>query len=257
MNDNPCEIDRGKCYPNPDNVTQDFICICRKEFFGNRCEMNSAMVQINFTDFSFVQMPSNLILSSIIQLCHLNNETLDLIIREKKRVYPGLPPPITQIYHNDYIADLKQLNHFILYVIPSNISSMNLTLTINLMNYCPYTPTIFQKNLSNASYLSQYIPVLNSLNRSTIVLKYHLLCNQSYSLMCFHDDDDYYCLCDQYDHAECFRYNATLDECHGRCGTGGQCIRGDLEDRKDFLCLCPRCYHGSICQHNTELFSFT
>ena len=74
--------------------------------------------------------------------------------------------------------------------------------------------------------------------------------------MCFHDDN-YYCVCDRYNRAECFRYNSALDECQGRCRAGGQCIRGDLEDRKDFLCLCPRCYHGSICQHNTELFSFT
>ena len=172
VENNPCQMGRGTCYPNPDNVTQDFICVCNKKFFGNRCEMNSAMVQINFTDFSFVQMPTSLILSSIIQLCHLDNETLDLIIGEK-RVYPGLPPSITQIYHNDYhlpnlgilklyhqshilndyIANLKELDHFILYVISSNISLMNLTLTINLTNYCPYTSTVFQKNLSNASYL--------------------------------------------------------------------------------------------------------
>ena len=279
VNNNPCQIDRGKCYHNPDNVTQDFICICQKKYFGNQCEMNSAMVQINWTDFSFVQIPSNFILSSIIQLCDFDSETLDLIIREK-RVYQGLPPSITQIYHNnyhlpmigivklfhksdmfnDYTANLKQPDHFILYVIPSNISLMNLTLMINLTNYCPYTPMIFQKNLSNFSYLSEHFLVINSnnsdVNMSTMVFKFHLLCSQPYSLMCFHDDN-YYCLCDIYQHAECFRYNSTFDECHGRCRTGGQCIRGDLDDRKDFLCLCPRCYHGSICQHNTELFSFT
>ena len=172
VNNNPCRIDRGKCYPNPDNVTQDFICKCDKKFFGDRCEINSAMVQINFTNFSFVEMPSKFILSSMIQLCDLDSETLDFIIREK-RVYQGLPPSITQIYHNDYhlpiiaimklyhksdmsndyIANLKQPDHFILYSIPSNVRLMNLTVTINLTNYCPYTPTIFHKNLSSASHL--------------------------------------------------------------------------------------------------------
>ena len=296
VNNNPCKIDRGKCYHNPDNVTQDYICICDKKFFGSQCQIDSAMVQINLTDFAFVQMPTKFILSSMIQLCDLDNETLDLIIREK-RVYPGLPPSITQIYHNDYhlpiiailklyhkldlvndyVANLKQPDYFLLYVISSNISLMNLTLNIDLKNYCPYTPTIFQKNLSNASLLfeckklrlpydskrnisSFFFIVLTSdqidRNTSTMIFKYHSLCSQPYSLMCFHDDH-YYCLCDMYEHAECFRYNLTFDECHGRCRAGGQCIRGDLEDRKDFLCLCPRCYHGSICQHNTELFSFT
>lgn len=30
-----------------------------------------------------------------------------------------------------------------------------------------------------------------------------------------------------------------------------------FDTSKDFLCLCPRWYHGSICQRNTELFRFT
>ena len=61
---------------------------------GDHCEFDSAMVRINLTDFSFVQIPSNFILLSIIQLCDLHNDTLDLILREK-RVYQGLPPSIT------------------------------------------------------------------------------------------------------------------------------------------------------------------
>ncbi len=89
-----------------------------------------------------------------------------------------------------------------------------------------------------------------------MIFKYHSLCNSSSSLMCFHDNN-YICLCDNNNHAECFRYNSRFDECKTRCLVNGQCIHGDLDNRKDFICLCPRCYYGSICQHNTELFSFT
>jgi len=97
----------------------------------------------------------------------------------------------------------------------------------------------------------------SSFNVSTIIFQYHLLCDKPYSLMCFHDDN-YFCLCDTDGHAECSRYDTTLDQCSvGRCHTDGQCIHGDLDDRKDFVCLCPHCYYGSVCQHNTELFSFT
>jgi hypothetical protein len=74
--------------------------------------------------------------------------------------------------------------------------------------------------------------------------------------MCFHDDN-YICLCDLDNRAECFRPDSKLDQCTGRCRTSEQCIHGDLSDRKDFLCLCPHCYYGSVCQHNIELFSFT
>ncbi len=62
---------------------------------------------------------------------------------------------------------------------------------------------------------------LNSgLNMSVMVFKYHLLCDEPYSLMCFHDNN-YFCVCDMYDHAECSRYESTLDECHGRCRADG------------------------------------
>lgn len=170
----PCGDNRGKCYINPDNPSRDYICVCDKKFFGKNCQLDSAMVEINFTDFSFLQTPSNYILSTVIQLCDLQNQTLDLLIREK-RVYEGLPPTITQIYHNDhrlpilgimklyhkhdltddYVANLEQPDYFILYIISSNDSHMNLISTINVTNYCPYTPVAFQKNVSNASHLSE------------------------------------------------------------------------------------------------------
>ena len=96
----------------------------------------------------------------------------------------------------------------------------------------------------------------NKSNVTTIIFDYHRLCDEPYSLICFHDND-YFCLCDIDHHAECSRYNSTFDQCSGRCLVNGQCIHGDLDNRRDFVCLCPRCYHGSVCQHNTGLFSFT
>ena len=300
FNKNPCGANRGKCYPNPDNIIRDYICVCNEKFFGSDCEFDSAVVRFSFIDLSFLQIPSNFILSSLIQLGNLDNETLDLVIHEK-RVYQGLPPSITEIYHSDHhlpmlgimklyhkhdsfddhVANLKQPDYFILYIVSSNVSRMNVTSLINVTNYCPYTPTAFQRNVSNVLYLSQSKLCFNfslstrislmhiflvfiskkvnldsNFNASVMVFKYHLLCNVSYNLKCFHDDN-YFCLCDMYGHAECSRYDSTLDQCYGRCRAGGQCIHGDLDDRRDFICLCPHCYYGSICQHNTELFSFT
>jgi hypothetical protein len=147
------------------------------------------MVKLNFTDFSFVQTPSNFILSSIIQLCDLHNETLDLIIRQK-RVYQGLPSPVSDIYHNDrhlpmlgmmklyhkhdssndYVADLKRPDYFVLYIIPLNVLRINLTLVVNKTNYCPYTPTVFDKNISDVSYLSQCKLSLNCFRQNKYLI---------------------------------------------------------------------------------------
>ena len=105
-------------------------------------------------------------------------------------------------------------------------------------------------------FIPNEVNLESKFNAREMVFRYHLLCDAPHSLRCF-VDDHYFCLCDMYGHAECSRYDSTLDECNGQCRAGGQCIHGDLDDRRDFVCLCPRCYHGSVCQHNTELFSFT
>ena len=260
-------IHRGKCYPNPDNIIQDYICICKKQYFGNHCERDSAMVLINFTNFSFVQVPINYIMSSIIQLYDVHHETLEIIIRQKY-VYQGLPPSITKVYHNDfylpmfgliklyhkqnlndnYVANLEQPDYFLLYVILKDIWRMNITSVMNQTNYCP-----------SISYLSERTFIFsNESNRTRIIFKYHLLCDKPYSLLCF-QDEHFFCLCDNSSRAECSQYNSKADQCivRNRCRVDGQCIQGDLENRRDFLCLCPRCYYGSICQYNTQLFSFT
>jgi hypothetical protein len=181
VNKNPCDIKRGKCYVNPDNIIRDYICVCDKMFFGDHCELDSAMVRFNFTDLSFVQYPSHFIMASVIQLYDLHFDTLDLIIRQQ-RVYQGLPPTIREIYHNgydlpvlgimkmyhkqqsdDYMANLKQPDYFILYSVPSYTSHVNITSVINMTNYCPYTPTVFRGNVSNLSYLSECKFSLNRL----------------------------------------------------------------------------------------------
>lgn len=168
---NSCNIHRGICYTNPDNMTYDYICICDKKFFGDHCEFNSASVKIYFTDLSFVQSPSNYIMSLIIQLCTFDNKTLDLIVRQK-RVYQGIPSTMIEIFHNDfylpridimklyhkqdlsndYIANLNQPKYFLLYIISTNVSQMNLTSPINMTNYCPYILRLYFRKIFRIFY---------------------------------------------------------------------------------------------------------
>ena len=89
----------------------------------------------------------------------------------------------------------------------------------------------------------------------TAVFKYHTLCTANTTLLCFYDDY-YFCLCDVHNVAQCFLYDKTTDYCQ-HCLANGRCIQGNLRSRSDFICLCPRCHFGSICQHNTQVLSFT
>lgn len=37
----------------------------------------------------------------------------------------------------------------------------------------------------------------------------------------------------------------------------GFCLKGELDNPRDFLCLCPRCSYGQMCQHSNEFLAFT
>ncbi len=94
---------------------------------------------------------------------------------------------------------------------------------------------------------------------SNLVAKYHTLCdkdtNRSFDLLCFRDDH-YFCLCDINNFTQCFLYNQKWDQCQ-YCLAQGQCILGDESIKGNYTCLCPRCYYGERCQHNTQVLSFT
>lgn len=86
-------------------------------------------------------------------------------------------------------------------------------------------------------------------------IKYHSLCNQNISLLCFHDDS-YLCICDEnHIRSECFVYDKNLDQCSS-CLNEGQCLKED-QSKSEFVCLCRQCYYGKLCQFSIESVGFT
>ena len=85
--------------------------------------------------------------------------------------------------------------------------------------------------------------------------KYHHVCRNNTSLLCFHDEL-YLCICTRkQDRSECFGYDSSLDQC-SRCLAGGRCLHGDRSRPNDFICLCTPCHSGRICQFNSDSFAF-
>ena len=82
------------------------------------------------------------------------------------------------------------------------------------------------------------------------------MCIDNPTRLCFRDDL-YLCLCEEnHSRVECFNYDDQLDHC-SHCLNGGRCLKGDPRRSTDFLCLCPECHSGQLCQFNSKPFSFT
>ncbi len=100
----------------------------------------------------------------------------------------------------------------------------------------------------------------STFNSSISVFSYHRICqakrNTNTSYTCFRDLN-YLCICEE-DHyrAECFVYDTSIDQC-SLCLSNGYCLQGELNNKADFLCLCPNCHYGKICEFSNELMSFT
>ena len=87
-------------------------------------------------------------------------------------------------------------------------------------------------------------------------IKYHHFCRINNTLLCFYDAQ-YLCICSEQNvRAECFGYDHYLDQCW-RCLAGGRCLQENRLQTQNFVCLCPRCHRGSLCQFNTEIQSFS
>ena len=54
----------------------------------------------------------------------------------------------------------------------------------------------------------------------------------------------------------CLIHDPFVDRCNF-CLSGGKCLKGDLANPKDFICLCPHCYEGRRCEFSVQAFGFT
>ncbi len=100
----------------------------------------------------------------------------------------------------------------------------------------------------------------STFNSTTALFSYHRICqakrNTNTSYTCFRDLN-YLCICDGYHYrAECFVYDRSIDQC-SLCLSNGYCLKGELNNKTDFICVCPHCHYGKMCEFSNELMSFT
>ncbi|CAF1418976.1 unnamed protein product [Adineta steineri] len=262
---NPC-LNKGSCIVTY-NLTDvnHYQCICTDLYEGNHCELLKGMVKIKLIVSSNSTLQTSDIVAMTIFYSDYDNKSLRFIDRYQQ-VYSGLFSELKPIYiskldtYTPTIAVLKvyeknyrqeEPKYYLLYFYPEQ-KEINITTDLTLENHCPLVETLWyliekNDNLTNLTF-----------NSTTSVFFYHHICQlkQNKNFTCFRDLN-YLCICDENHYrAECFGYNRLLDQC-SVCLLNGYCLKGELNDKSEFLCLCPRCYHGEMCQYSTELMSFT
>jgi hypothetical protein len=225
---NPCQ-NNGQCFPS--SKPDQFTCKCSSSFYGDLCEFQTKVIVLYINESVCHE-------SAVVQYFHINYFSLDLVL-DHQNVFRKLPHVL--FYHHgvetisDIIVAKLYLNRNVeIYLI--SIEVINQTTYINETNACKHVRLLFELEISP--------------------FQYHSLCINNVDLICF-IDDVYLCICNEnHSSVECFGYDSNLDQC-SYCLSNGKCIKGDRSRENDFICLCPNCHRGSLCQFNTEIQSFS
>ncbi|CAF0959549.1 unnamed protein product [Didymodactylos carnosus] len=251
--------------------THMYKCTCDKNYYGDNCQYASGSIHLVYNISYSVQQALSLSFgAAVIQLYDFHPSSLNFII--KYQIVLNNIPKCSQISNGEALVPTIGLlklhykdpkdphpKYFLLYI-QMNKYQLNVTVELSLDNYCPRADVLHSHN---KSHIEQYFfkglsadssGNANSSSLST-VYEYHELCSKHKPLLCFHDDN-YFCVCDTFNKAECFGYNHQIDRCQ-HCLSQGRCIQGNSNDPSNFICLCQKCYYGSICQSNIQLLSFS
>ncbi|CAF1487199.1 unnamed protein product [Adineta steineri] len=239
----PCQND-GSCFPTskPNTV----LCLCTEKYYGGHCEWKKFETKVYINESPYHA-------AAVVQYFHIDSFSLRLILTHQQ-VYRTLPTTVQYWQEKETAPEI---------ILVKLYSSSQTDVTAQL-----YAISI-QLNVTSIETVSQLTETTQCVNVHSLIskhqtqaksnfsrIKYHHLCRNNTSLLCFRDDF-YLCLCsDNHSRAECFHYDDKLDHC-SYCLSGGQCLKGDRFRAKDFICLCPSCHSGSRCQFNSKSFAFT
>ncbi|UJR19711.1 hypothetical protein I4U23_022845 [Adineta vaga] len=238
----PCE-NHGICYQkyNPAGIDM-YACQCTDRFYGKHCQYSKPTIEIHLLNISYSP------LKMIVRYYQIYSSTYRLR-PQFQQIYSSIP--IQFQYYHEYLQGptltllilYEKYDHEPLYFILSfQHNSISINKTSSLEYHC--------SDVNDLSILANDLSVPN-------VYNYHKLCRSNSRLVCFHDSY-YLCVCTaDSNRAECFTFPS--DSC-SKCLSNGRCIEDVTVSSwktPSFLCLCPRCYYGHVCEFSTLAFSFT
>ncbi|UJR12561.1 hypothetical protein I4U23_016737 [Adineta vaga] len=240
----------GQCIPDNKQfiLSQSYICVCRRGFSGTNCE--DVVPFINLTFHKEIHLPQSIIIHfihDVDQNTHLVTQSSDVqritFYQKEIIIYwtTRFNIAIAQLLKNYYLILVQNRNMW-------NIKKYNQTIL----------PSYRCKHVSEV--LNETILSYHQFRR----VKYYQIPCEKYApdLNCFYDDD-YFCLCYDFNHqrlSNCFNFNSkTSQTCYGLsdCENNGECIQNDPKCPKESICVCPKCFHGTLCQFSSHSFGLS
>jgi hypothetical protein len=218
--ENPCK-NGGYCVPEDDRISMNnFTCVCPESHSGKTCEITTSRIGLSFHK---IKIPRTL----LIHLITVQVNDHPIITRLWKKIDFDLD--ITTLYtlipFNLIIIQIHA--DFYLSFLSINVIQQNQTIEMNPSQYCSPISQLFDQRTT----------VLPLIRR---VKYYHIPCQQLSQLNCFHDNEEFICLCNSDRHANCFPFDFVTSTCEKRteCENEGQCAQDRSMCPTETMCIC-------------------
>ncbi|CAF1349610.1 unnamed protein product [Adineta ricciae] len=238
---NPCRND-ALCIPIDDRVAQNsFTCVCKENFFGDRCENIQNRIDIEFNDH--LKTTTVPIWIHLITIYNTSKHIQSTILKQIKYGQNEVTIRTTTPFHLVFVAYFHE-EFYLIIRREQFIKSEHIQAKVLPDYQCLFVNELLNETLASFHYLRR-------------IKYYPLLCRQKRQVMCFYDEI-YMCVCDQDRFSNCFSFNrTTADNCNQRenpCENNGKCFIANQTCSSSIKCLCSGCFYGTKCQFTTEGF---
>ena len=241
---NPCQ-NGGQCIPIHSYVPSDrqFVCTCSKGYSGRRCEISPYTITLSFE--VDLDLPQSMLVHFIEAKRNApveNGTVFKMISIDRSPALINIP----RSFHIAFVEFVPR-KYYLIVVKDVNDRSKSTETTLRASNHCPNITQIF-----GDTFLQDHV-----IRR---IKSYHRPCQEHLPpLSCFYDKD-FLCFCADFygqRQANCFEFNHDLKRnCRGRsqCQHGAECLQDDVNCPGTSICICPRCFYGSLCQFSSSGF---
>ncbi|CAF2788390.1 unnamed protein product [Rotaria sp. Silwood2] len=185
----------GVCIPSDEHsaLDQPYMCICRKGFYGARCDVPDNKIILSFqNNLDFPSQPIIFFhfISFFNRTLHIHNKTSIKICENSTSIISYWPHPF-----NIAIGELSRNQYYLVANETVKYSSV-IVRKINSSDRCQSIGEIFNENITQIHLIQR-------------IKYYHIPCQNHLNLSCFYDDM-YMCVCQDFGDqrlANCFEFN--------------------------------------------------